>query len=216
RAVHRGGELRERADRRGREAEPERQVARLVPGKSDHRVDRFAQDLLRMSRGDLLDLHSALAGGHEDVARDRAVEREPEIQLPPAWICAFTTATGLPVISSRAAATASSADVTNFPRGTATPNRRRISFAWYSWIFIEAPFESAADNTPRARCASEPSDARREPICENPCLVADGLRGAGPAAPRACRDAHAVAGTALAGGGDRRRGTRKLVGTSQR
>src|SRR5438132_4706769 len=63
----------------------------------------------------------------------------PPLPRPPAWICALTTQTGLPAISSRAAATASSGVVASLPRGTATPNLRRISLAWYSWIFIEAP-----------------------------------------------------------------------------
>src|SRR5256885_11535674 len=61
--------------RSGGEAEPERQVARLVPGKSDHRVDRFAQDLLRMSGGNLLDLHS------------RSEEHTSELQSPCNLVC---------------------------------------------------------------------------------------------------------------------------------
>src|SRR5258707_1234570 len=60
----------------------------------------------------------------------------PPFPRPPAWICAFTTHTGFPAMRIRAAATASSALATSLPRGTATPNPRRMSFAWYSWIFI--------------------------------------------------------------------------------
>src|ERR671925_31936 len=97
----------------------------------------------------------------------------PPLPRPPAWICAFTTATGLlPLISSRAAATASSAEVTSFPRGTETPNLRRISFAWYSWIFIEAPAWRAPQITPRQRGAqANQSDERRHTICENDVVL---------------------------------------------
>jgi len=38
--------------------------------------------------------------------------------------------------SSRAAFTASSTEKHGMPRGVATPYFRRISFAWYSWIFM--------------------------------------------------------------------------------
>src|SRR5882724_2327501 len=70
----------------------------------------------------------------------RASFTPPPLPRPPAWIWAFTTTTPLPeVISSRAAAKASSADCTSLPRGTATPCARRISLAWYSWIFMAAP-----------------------------------------------------------------------------
>src|SRR6185436_3681726 len=71
---------------------------------------------------------------------ERASFTPPPFPRPPAWIWAFTTTTPFPpAISSRAAATASSAEVTSLPRGTATPNPRRISLAWYSWIFMAAP-----------------------------------------------------------------------------
>src|SRR5690242_4066409 len=61
----------------------------------------------------------------------------PPLPRPPAWICALTTLIFFPpAISSRAAATASSLEWTSLPRGTATPYPRRISFAWYSWIFM--------------------------------------------------------------------------------
>src|SRR5882724_9646928 len=69
----------------------------------------------------------------------RASLTPPPLPRPPAWICAFTTTTPLPeAISSRAAATASSWELTSLPRGTATPYPRRSSLAWYSWIFIAA------------------------------------------------------------------------------
>src|SRR5216684_1308861 len=66
-----------------------------------------------------------------------AIFTPPPLPRPPAWICAFTTQTGLPpAINSLAAAIASAGLWTSFPRGTTTPNPRRISFAWYSWIFM--------------------------------------------------------------------------------
>src|SRR6266705_860964 len=58
----------------------------------------------------------------------------PPLPRPPAWICAFTTQTLPP--SSRVAFTASSTEKQATPRGVATPYLRRISLAWYSWIFI--------------------------------------------------------------------------------
>ena len=44
----------------------------------------------------------------------------PALPRPPAWICAFTTNTG--VFSSPAQVAAASGDVISFPRGTGTPN----------------------------------------------------------------------------------------------
>src|SRR5712664_928067 len=81
----------------------------------------------------------------------RASFTPPPLPRPPAWIWAFTTTTPLPeAISSRAAATASSADCTSLPRGTATPCARRISLAWYSWIFMAAPQYTAPPGTASA------------------------------------------------------------------
>src|ERR1700730_16670407 len=75
----------------------------------------------------------------------RASFTPPPLPPPPACIWAFTPPTPLPeAISSRAAATASSADCTSLPRGTATPCARRISLAWYSWIFMAAAQYNAA------------------------------------------------------------------------
>src|SRR5213594_242617 len=65
---------------------------------------------------------------------DLASLTPPPLPRPPAWICAFTTHTLPP--SSRAAATASSTEKQGTPRGVATPYLRRISLAWYSWIFM--------------------------------------------------------------------------------
>src|SRR3954465_14036477 len=58
----------------------------------------------------------------------------PPLPRPPAWICAFTTQTLPP--SFFAASTASSTLKHGIPRGVGTPCLRRISLAWYSWIFI--------------------------------------------------------------------------------
>src|SRR5207248_298637 len=59
----------------------EREIARLVSGQPDDGIDRRAQDLLRMLRGDLLDLHAAFAGGHRHVAADRPIEGDAQVQL---------------------------------------------------------------------------------------------------------------------------------------
>src|SRR5882672_6702202 len=58
----------------------------------------------------------------------------PPLPRPPAWICAFTTHTLPP--SFLAALTASSTLKQGVPQGVGTPYFLRISFAWYSWIFI--------------------------------------------------------------------------------
>src|SRR5882762_5599415 len=65
---------------------------------------------------------------------DFATFTPPPLPRPPAWICAFTTHTLPP--SSRVAATASSTEKQGTPCGVATPYLRRISLAWYSWIFM--------------------------------------------------------------------------------
>src|SRR5580765_944030 len=67
-------------------------------------------------------------------ASDFATFTPPPLPRPPAWICAFTTHTLPP--NSRAALTDSSTEKQGMPRGVATPYLRRISFAWYSWIFM--------------------------------------------------------------------------------
>src|SRR5262249_30984076 len=57
----------------------------------------------------------------------------PALPRPPAWTWAFTT-TRPPM--RWAMARASAAVPATSPRGTGTPNSRRIAFAWYSWIFM--------------------------------------------------------------------------------
>src|SRR5882762_2826178 len=76
----------------------------------------------------ILPAHSRTSSG------DFATFTPPPLPRPPAWICAFTTHTLPP--SSRAAFTASSTEKQGKPRGVATPYFRRISLAWYSWIFM--------------------------------------------------------------------------------
>src|SRR5512138_1740631 len=72
---------------------------------------------------------------------ERASFTPPPLPRPPAWICAFTAE--IPPPSWRAAPSASSGVTARYPRGTATPNFRRISFAWYSWIFTRSRSSSA-------------------------------------------------------------------------
>src|SRR5487761_91842 len=68
---------------------------------------------------------------------DRASFTPPAFPRPPAWICAFTTTTGVPNFC--AAAFASSFSNTTSPRGVSTPNFARMDLAWYSCIFIDLP-----------------------------------------------------------------------------
>src|SRR6266481_2764680 len=142
----------------------------------------------------------------------RASFTPPPLPRPPAWICALITLTGLPpAISSRAAEAASSGVVASFPRGTATPNRERISLAWYSWIFIEAPRRRRRYTPPApgaSRCAL-PGDLR-----QSVHLAADSPGRAGSAAPGPRADADARRASALPGGRDRGRVERQLVGAS--
>src|SRR5262245_22879863 len=65
----------------------------------------------------------------------------PPLPRPPAWICAFTTTTGLPVFSITAsmASSASRRENAGIPNGTCTPYFLKICFPWYSWIFMVAP-----------------------------------------------------------------------------
>src|SRR3989442_14556900 len=64
---------------------------------------------------------------------DLATLTPPPLPRPPAWICALTTWTPLPMVS--AAFTASSTENAGMPRGVGRPKRRKISLPWYSWIF---------------------------------------------------------------------------------
>src|SRR5213594_3929087 len=68
---------------------------------------------------------------------DFATLTPPPLPRPPAWICALTTQTLPPSVS--AAFAASSTENAGMPRGVGTPNLRKISLPWYSWIFTDAP-----------------------------------------------------------------------------
>ncbi len=67
-------------------------------------------------------------------AGDLATFTPPPLPRPPAWIWAFTTQTLPPRVS--AALTASSTENAGMPRGVGTPNFRKSSLPWYSWMFI--------------------------------------------------------------------------------
>ena len=67
-------------------------------------------------------------------AIDLATFTPPPLPRPPAWIWALTTQTLPP--SDSAAFTASSTEKAGMPRGVGTPNLRKISLPWYSWIFM--------------------------------------------------------------------------------
>src|SRR5258706_4809875 len=86
----------------------------------------------------------------------------PPLPRPPAWICALTTHTLPP--SSRAALTASSTEKQGMPRGVATPYLRRISFAWYSWIFILRVLDGSRNHRrlPRARSLTRVKEMPRQ------------------------------------------------------
>src|SRR5687767_9809262 len=59
----------------------------------------------------------------------------PALPRPPACTCAFTT-TCFPIRA--AICCTSSGVVATSPGGIGTPRARRISFAWYSWMFTDA------------------------------------------------------------------------------
>ena len=63
------------------QAEAVGEVARLVAGEADHRIDRLLQDLLGRLGGDLFDLHAALRRRHHDDAADAAVDDDAEVEL---------------------------------------------------------------------------------------------------------------------------------------
>src|SRR5512135_106563 len=119
----------------------------------------------------------------------------PPSPRPPAWICALTTARPP---NSFAIRPASSGESVTRPRGVATPNPRRTSFAWYSWIFM-ATADSIRTN--RGRSMSKLIHAVHENRPHPPPLRGRraARRRAGPAARR-----DGGAGRTAAGGGRRR------------
>ncbi len=69
------------ADLRPLEAEREGELARLVRGKAETRVDVFLEDLLGRLLGDLLDLDAAFLADHQREALARAIQHDAEVQL---------------------------------------------------------------------------------------------------------------------------------------
>jgi hypothetical protein len=65
----------------------------------------------------------------------------PALPRPPAWTCAFTI-TAVPYFF--AIVSASAGVVATSPAGMGTPKPRRISFAWYSWMFTSVGLRGSA------------------------------------------------------------------------
>ena len=78
---HQADELRDRLLAVLHQAEPERELARLVRGEADRGVDEDLEDLLRRVLGDVLDLHATLGGGDEGDAARVAIEHRAQVHL---------------------------------------------------------------------------------------------------------------------------------------
>src|SRR5262245_21090106 len=86
-------------------------------------------------------------------AASAATLMPPALPRPPAWTWALTTTrppSRCAISRARAGVSATS------PSGTGTPNSRRRSLAWYSWIFTRAG--SRGLFAPAAELAQEPDD----------------------------------------------------------
>ncbi len=81
RAVQRRHEFAERADLLAGEAEADGQPAGMEAGNAGGRIDRDAQDLLRMVGGDFLDLHAAFGRGDDGDAAAVAIDQQRQIQF---------------------------------------------------------------------------------------------------------------------------------------
>src|SRR5262245_78613 len=79
--IEREHELRGFAGELRRQAQAERQIARLERLHPDGGVDVFLQDFFRGLGCDLLDVHAACGRGHKNQLRDRAVEQQSQIKL---------------------------------------------------------------------------------------------------------------------------------------
>jgi hypothetical protein len=165
-AIERRGERLELSDDRALELETEGEVAHLIPLQSRRRVDVDAQNLLGGRGRDLLDLHASGLGGHDDVGRAGAVERDREVELAldgrrlldeyRAHQDALGRSLGRLELHAENLArgafgpvrvighldapglAAPSGVVATSPAGTGTPNSRKSALAWYSWIFTGA------------------------------------------------------------------------------
>ena len=79
--VHGGDELDAGADLLAFEAEAEGDLAAVVGHDAGRRVDRHLENFLRRGGGDLLDIHAALARGHDGDPAGRAVDQHAEVEL---------------------------------------------------------------------------------------------------------------------------------------
>jgi hypothetical protein len=69
------------ANLRGREAELECQLARLVALQADRRIDVLLEDLVGRIVRDLFDIHAAMLRGHEHHLGRRTVQHQAEIEF---------------------------------------------------------------------------------------------------------------------------------------
>ncbi len=96
RGIHIEAGLRERnhrgcgaGDGRGRDADPEGQIARLIRHQAEAGLDKFFDDRLGSFRGDFFDLHAAGGGRHEGDLAGRTIENDAEVKLPLDGKCFF-------------------------------------------------------------------------------------------------------------------------------
>src|SRR5205823_1212057 len=68
-------------DQFGGQAQPERELARLIGPKADGRINRLLHNLFRRRGGDLFDVHAARARSHKDGATRLPVEYDAEVEL---------------------------------------------------------------------------------------------------------------------------------------
>ena len=80
--VERRREADEAVDAVALQPHPEREPARLERQEPGERVDRLAQELLRVAARDLLDRGPALDRGHHDHAAALPIERHAQVELP--------------------------------------------------------------------------------------------------------------------------------------
>ncbi len=76
-----GDQLRRLGGRRALQAQPRGNGPGLERQDSEMGIDGLAEDRLRVLGGDLLDVHAALAGGHDDRLALGAIEGDRDVQL---------------------------------------------------------------------------------------------------------------------------------------